>query len=118
MEAMVLDADVEYDSGLVFVSTVISLIAATAAYWILFRLLALYPQVEVLRLISSVIAAIAVNGMHYTGKAVALSISLSLSFTHSLSLSLTLSLSLSLSLEQEWLQLPLSMSRVRLKEPL
>lgn len=43
-------------------------IAATAAYWILFRLLALYPRMEALRFVSACVAALAVNGMHYTGE--------------------------------------------------
>ena len=57
--------------GIVVASVIIAIVAATAAYWILFRLLALYPQIELLRLASSIIAAVAVNGMHYTGMAAA-----------------------------------------------
>jgi hypothetical protein len=46
-------------------------IAATVAYWIIFRLLALYPYIEMLRACSAVIAAFAVSGMHFTGMAAA-----------------------------------------------
>ena len=67
MQAVVLDARIEWNYGVVAASVIIAIVAATAAYWILFRLLALYPQIEVLRLASSIIAAVAVNGMHYTG---------------------------------------------------
>jgi hypothetical protein len=48
-----------------------SQIASTAAYWIIFRLLALFPNVEILRTFSAVIAAFAVTGMHFTGMAAA-----------------------------------------------
>ena len=68
MQAIVLDARIEWNYGVVAASVIIAIVAATAAYWILFRLLALYPQIEVLRLASSIVAAVAVNGMHYTGK--------------------------------------------------
>ena len=67
--ATVTDARIEYDIGIVAASVLIAIIAATAGYWILFRLLALYPHVEFLRVISSFIVAVAVNGMHYTGMA-------------------------------------------------
>ena len=67
MKAIVLDARIEWNYGVVAASVIIAIVAATAAYWILFRLLALYPQIEFLRLASSIIAAVAVNGMHYTG---------------------------------------------------
>ena len=68
MQAIVLDARIEWNYGVVAASVLIAIVAATAAYWILFRLLALYPQIEMLRLASSIVAAVAVNGMHYTGK--------------------------------------------------
>ena len=67
--ATVTDAKIEYDIGVVAASILIAIVAATAGYWILFRLLALYPHIEFLRLISSFIVAVAVNGMHYTGMA-------------------------------------------------
>lgn len=69
MAAIVTDAKLEYDEGIVAASILIAIIAATAGYWILFRLLALYPHIELLRLISSFIVSLAVNGMHYTGMA-------------------------------------------------
>jgi NO-binding membrane sensor protein with MHYT domain len=71
MAAIVTEAKLEYDFGIVAASLVIAITAATAGYWILFRLLALYPHVELLRFISSIVIAVAVNGMHYTGMAAA-----------------------------------------------
>ena len=71
MSAVVIDAELVWAPGIVVASVFIAIVAATAAYWILFRLLALYPQVELLRLASSLVAAVAVNGMHYTGMAAA-----------------------------------------------
>jgi len=58
---------VHWDVGIVAASVVIAVVAATAAFWILFRVLALYPAVESLRLVCALVAALAVCGMHYTG---------------------------------------------------
>jgi NO-binding membrane sensor protein with MHYT domain len=67
MLAMTADMNVHWNGGVVFASVLIAVVAATAAFWILFRLLALYPTYESLRFLSSLVAAIAVCGMHYTG---------------------------------------------------
>lgn len=56
-----------YNPGIVFASVLIAIVAATAAFWILFRLLSIFPERESLRQASAVIMAIAVTGMHYTG---------------------------------------------------
>jgi hypothetical protein len=58
---------IHWNGGVVFASVLIAIVAATAAFWILFRMLALYPAYESLRFLSSLVAAIAVCGMHYTG---------------------------------------------------
>ena len=71
MQAMVFPGYIQWNGGVVFCSVVIAIVAGTAAFWILFRLLALFPYMEVLRFLSAAIMAIAVNGMHYTGMAAA-----------------------------------------------
>jgi NO-binding membrane sensor protein with MHYT domain len=71
MQAMIIDGQIHWNAGVIAASVIIAIIAATAAFWILFRLLALYPYVELLRLGSAFIASVAVNGMHYTGMAAA-----------------------------------------------
>jgi NO-binding membrane sensor protein with MHYT domain len=71
MEAVVIDADIHWDAGIVAASVIIAVVASTAAFWIIFRFLALYPHIEAFRFASALIAAIAVNGMHYTGMAAA-----------------------------------------------
>eukprot|EP00596_Hydrurales_sp_CCMP1899_P000980 CAMPEP_0119049768 /NCGR_PEP_ID=MMETSP1177-20130426/66246_1 /TAXON_ID=2985 /ORGANISM="Ochromonas sp, Strain CCMP1899" /LENGTH=294 /DNA_ID=CAMNT_0007027379 /DNA_START=577 /DNA_END=1461 /DNA_ORIENTATION=- len=71
MMAIVIDAEIEWNIGIVIASVLIALTAATAAYWILFRLLALYPRKEILRFASAFVAALAVCGMHFTGMAAA-----------------------------------------------
>lgn len=63
------NVDLLFDGGVVAASVVIALVAATAAFWILFRVLSCFPNKEILRLVSSVIMSIAVCGMHYTGMA-------------------------------------------------
>mmetsp|Transcript_26900 Transcript_26900/g.25762 ORF Transcript_26900/g.25762 Transcript_26900/m.25762 type:complete len:466 (+) Transcript_26900:210-1607(+) len=67
MSAVVSDGMIEWQAGLVAAAVIIALISSIVAYWILFRLLALFPRLEVLRLTSSFLAAIAFSGMHYVG---------------------------------------------------
>ena len=71
MMATVGNVMLSWNAPLVFVSVVIAVVASSAAFWILFRLLALYPRYEILRIISALVMAIAVCGMHYTGMAAA-----------------------------------------------
>ena len=71
MLAMVFDGYIVWNAGIVAASCLIALVAATAALWIMFRLLAMFPNWEVLRFVCAVVMAIAVNGMHYTGMAAA-----------------------------------------------
>eukprot|EP00596_Hydrurales_sp_CCMP1899_P005943 CAMPEP_0119053972 /NCGR_PEP_ID=MMETSP1177-20130426/74765_1 /TAXON_ID=2985 /ORGANISM="Ochromonas sp, Strain CCMP1899" /LENGTH=213 /DNA_ID=CAMNT_0007034065 /DNA_START=705 /DNA_END=1347 /DNA_ORIENTATION=+ len=61
----------KFNAGIVTASVLISIVAAIIAYWILFRLLALYPYIELLRLISAATISVGVNAMHYTGMAAA-----------------------------------------------
>jgi NO-binding membrane sensor protein with MHYT domain len=45
----------------------IAVVTSCAAFWILYRLLAIFPDIEGLRIISAFIMVFAVNGMHNTG---------------------------------------------------
>lgn len=67
MVAMIFDGRIIWNPAIVFASVLVAIIAATAAFWIFFRLLSIFPEMEVLRLLSAVIMGIAVCGMHYTG---------------------------------------------------
>jgi NO-binding membrane sensor protein with MHYT domain len=67
MASMVFDGQIHWNAGLVALSVVIAMVASTAAFWILFRLLSIFPEMEWLRMASAFIMALAVNGMHYTG---------------------------------------------------
>lgn len=71
MQAMEFEGHMEWDQGIVATAVLIALVAATAALWIIFRLLSMFPNVELLRLGAAVVMAVAVNGMHYTGMAAA-----------------------------------------------
>ncbi len=71
MWAMDFQGNIVYNYGVVAASVLIAVIASTAAFWILFRLLSLYPHMEVMRVGSAVVMAIAVCGMHYTGMSAA-----------------------------------------------
>lgn len=64
MEAMVMAADMSYDTTLVSVSIGIAIVAATAALWLAFNLDGTLQMVA-----ASFIMGLAVCGMHYTGMA-------------------------------------------------
>lgn len=57
----------EWDYGIVTGAMVIAIVAASAAFWIIFRFLAWKPNLEMFRIAAAVIMSIAVNGMHYSG---------------------------------------------------
>lgn len=69
MNAMTFGTNVtiKWDAGIIFASVLIALFAATAAFWILFRFLSIFPNYEPLRIACALIMGIAVCGMHYTG---------------------------------------------------
>jgi hypothetical protein len=69
MMAIVFQGTMIVDTGLVAASVIIAIVASVAAFWILFRLLALFPNYESFRLLGSIVMAIAISGMHYTGAA-------------------------------------------------
>lgn len=71
MLAMEFPGEVVWRPEMVFVSCLIAAVAGTAAFLILFRLLSLFPDLEVLRLASALLMAIAVSAMHYTGMSAA-----------------------------------------------
>lgn len=64
MEAMVMAADMSYDSRLVGASIVIAIVAATAALWLAFNLKGNTQMIG-----ASFVMGLAVCGMHYTGMA-------------------------------------------------
>jgi hypothetical protein len=71
MWAMTFNGRILWNQGVIAGSLLIALIASTAAFWILFRLLSLYQHLIVLRLACALVMAIAVCGFHYTGMAAA-----------------------------------------------
>lgn len=71
MLAMRTDAVMVWNGGIVTVSCIIAIIAASAGGWILFRVLAIYPTFELLRLVCAIVVMVAVLSMHYTGMAAA-----------------------------------------------
>jgi NO-binding membrane sensor protein with MHYT domain len=83
MYAISFDGELEWDYGIVAASVLIAITAATAALWILFRLLSVYTQFESLRLLSAVLMTVAVCGMHYTGMSACTAVISSSSNSHS-----------------------------------
>mmetsp|Transcript_9561 Transcript_9561/g.14389 ORF Transcript_9561/g.14389 Transcript_9561/m.14389 type:complete len:375 (-) Transcript_9561:105-1229(-) len=71
MVAMFGPMTIQWNYGIIAASVLIACVAATAAFWIMFRMLALYPQNEKIRMVSAVVMAIAIFGMHYTGMSAA-----------------------------------------------
>ena len=71
MRAVIFPGRIVWDIGIVVASIIIAIITSATAFWILFRLLALYPHNEIFRLGGAVLMAFAVMGMHYTGAAAA-----------------------------------------------
>jgi NO-binding membrane sensor protein with MHYT domain len=64
MGAVRVQASLSYNPGLVVASVVIAVIAGTAALWMALRLDSIWST-----FVASLIAGVAVNGMHYTGMA-------------------------------------------------
>jgi NO-binding membrane sensor protein with MHYT domain len=62
MAAVRVQASLSYNAGLVAASVIIAVIAGTAALWMALRLDSVWST-----LVASLIAGVAVNGMHYTG---------------------------------------------------
>eukprot|EP01033_Poteriospumella_lacustris_P016076 gene16077-11500_t len=67
MDGTIFNGEIHWRPGLVTLSVIIAIVASSAAFWIFFRLLSIFPDMECLRIGSAVIMAIAVCGMHYTG---------------------------------------------------
>lgn len=67
MDGTIFNGEIHWHPGLVTLSVVIAIVASSAAFWIFFRLLSIFPDMELLRIGSAVIMATAVCGMHYTG---------------------------------------------------
>ena len=67
MMALHADVNIHWHEGAIIASVIIAVLAATSSFWILFRLLALYPGLESLRVLSSFLCAMAMAGMHYVG---------------------------------------------------
>ena len=71
MAAMRFQGHIVWNAGIITASIIIAFVASVAAFWILLRLLSIYPDQERLRLASAFTMAIAVCGMHYTGMSAA-----------------------------------------------
>ena len=67
MAAMHWQGFMTYKPDFVIPSIIVAMVAALLAFWILFRVLSLFPNKEWLRIVSSLMMAIAVCGMHYSG---------------------------------------------------
>lgn len=71
MAAMVIEGHINWNVGIIAASVIIAIAVSTIAFWILFRLLAFFPDIELLHCGCAVIMAVAVNAVHYAGMAAA-----------------------------------------------
>lgn len=67
MEAAVFHGRIFFNPGLLFFASLIAIFASILAFWILFRLLSVFPDKEWLRLLAALIMATAVCSMNYAG---------------------------------------------------
>lgn len=67
MAAMEFYGRIHWNYGIIAASVIFAVLVSTIAFWILFRLLSMYPDYESLRILSALVMAIAVCGMHYGG---------------------------------------------------
>lgn len=71
MEAMQMDANLQYLPGLFFLSIIIAIVASGAALWIIFTLGQHISRNQTWRIIAALVMGVAICGMHYTGMAAA-----------------------------------------------
>eukprot|EP01033_Poteriospumella_lacustris_P009419 gene9419-6748_t len=67
MEAAVFHGRIFFNPGLLFFASLIAIFASILAFWILFRLLSVFPDKEWLRLLAALIMATAICSMNYAG---------------------------------------------------
>lgn len=58
---------IKYDPGLMVASLIVALISTPLGFWVLFRLLSIFPSIEWLRTISSIVFGISVCGINVLG---------------------------------------------------
>lgn len=71
MLGMQCQAIIRWDYAIIGFTVVIAVVVSFVAYWILFRLLSLYPSEEKLRVASALVMTVAVCVVHYLGMAAA-----------------------------------------------
>lgn len=69
MASLEFHGHIEWNGGIVAASVLIAVLAATAGFWIFFRVLSIFPGKESLRQAAALLIAVGVLGMHYTGMA-------------------------------------------------
>ncbi|CAM9363247.1 unnamed protein product, partial [Ectocarpus fasciculatus] len=67
--ALLTPVDIEMDLGLSVASTIVAIVGSVVSFWVLFRVLALYPEYEKFRLMYIVVVTATICGMHFTGVA-------------------------------------------------
>jgi hypothetical protein len=71
MTAMEFDGHINWNIPLVCVTAFIAYVGSVSIFWILMRVMVLYPSMEVLRLLSAVICGLGILGVHEVGMSAA-----------------------------------------------
>lgn len=67
MMSIVFEGDVHYDVGIVIASAILAFIAFTSTFWILFRVISLFPDKEILHCGGALWISLSFNAVHYVG---------------------------------------------------
>jgi NO-binding membrane sensor protein with MHYT domain len=65
MQSVEFHGTIEYNPGIVVASFICGMIASHGGYWAFFRVLSLFPSLDILRNILAIVGVIAVGGAHY-----------------------------------------------------
>jgi len=68
MYDMVMDAQIQYQAGLVFASGIVAIMGCSLAFWMIFRFLTWRPDKEIHRVGSAFLLSAGTSGMHYLGE--------------------------------------------------
>lgn len=67
MMSMEFQGTVRYDPGLVVLSVIVAILAVIGGFWIFFRVLSLFPSLDILRVACALNGMFSLSGVHYIG---------------------------------------------------
>jgi hypothetical protein len=67
MLGMRFQGEIKYDPGVVLASCITSLFVLTCGFWVFFRILSLFPSLDILRIFCACSGMLGISGLHYIG---------------------------------------------------